>query len=289
MKLAAAGLLALMAALMWHSASGESQTYDEAVHLVSGYSYWTTGDFRMNPEHPPLSKLWQAVPLMAMRPSPPDSDAWKQREPLEAGRLFVHHNSVPASAILMSGRMMTMLCAIALGAALFWWTRWSAGPLAAGVALGLYALDPNFIAHGHYITSDVPVALAMFLSAVTWWRYLETGSRRHLAFAALALAAALATKFSALFLLPVHLIVGLIYRRGWQMAKRYLAVAGFAVTGLAICYGPATARAFLVNPRKPLATLRDNHPYAMGVKTLVAHNNFQQPAYLLGEKYKGGK
>jgi hypothetical protein len=35
-----------------------SDTSDEAVHLASGYSYWQTRDFRMNPEHPPLAKLF---------------------------------------------------------------------------------------------------------------------------------------------------------------------------------------------------------------------------------------
>ncbi len=47
-------------------AHDDSQTNDEAAHLVSGYSYWTTGDWRLNPEHPPLSKLAAALPLLGM-------------------------------------------------------------------------------------------------------------------------------------------------------------------------------------------------------------------------------
>ena len=45
-----------------------SDTSDEAVHLASGYSYWQTRDFRMNPEHPPLAKLFAALPLLVIRP-----------------------------------------------------------------------------------------------------------------------------------------------------------------------------------------------------------------------------
>ena len=40
-----------------------SQTVDEAAHLGAGYSYLTTGDFRLDSEHPPLIKELQALPL----------------------------------------------------------------------------------------------------------------------------------------------------------------------------------------------------------------------------------
>src|SRR6266852_7857584 len=33
-------------------------TFDEAYHIASGVSYVERADFRLNPEHPPLVKLW---------------------------------------------------------------------------------------------------------------------------------------------------------------------------------------------------------------------------------------
>lgn len=33
-------------------------TMDEAYHIAAGASYVQRGDFRINPEHPPLVKLW---------------------------------------------------------------------------------------------------------------------------------------------------------------------------------------------------------------------------------------
>ena len=36
----------------------DSFTVDEPYHIVAGASYVRTGDFRLNPEHPPLMKLW---------------------------------------------------------------------------------------------------------------------------------------------------------------------------------------------------------------------------------------
>src|SRR6202789_1521155 len=36
----------------------DSFTIDEAYHIAAGVSYVRYGDFRINPEHPPLVKMW---------------------------------------------------------------------------------------------------------------------------------------------------------------------------------------------------------------------------------------
>jgi hypothetical protein len=36
----------------------DSLDIDEAYHIVAGVSYVRHGDYRLNPEHPPLVKLW---------------------------------------------------------------------------------------------------------------------------------------------------------------------------------------------------------------------------------------
>src|SRR5438309_795619 len=43
-----------------------SPTSDETSHPVAGYSYLTTHDHRLNPEHPPLLKKLAALPLLTM-------------------------------------------------------------------------------------------------------------------------------------------------------------------------------------------------------------------------------
>ncbi|MBA3651265.1 MAG: hypothetical protein H0W66_07255 [Chthoniobacterales bacterium] len=54
-------LIALVGFAIFRSYLGtrlDSFTIDEPYHLVAGTSYIRTGDFRLNPEHPPLMKLW---------------------------------------------------------------------------------------------------------------------------------------------------------------------------------------------------------------------------------------
>ncbi len=51
-------------------------------------------------------------------------------------------------------------------------TRRRFGPAAALAALVLFAFDPNFTAHGRYVTNDVLVSLTMFaimVSGVALW------------------------------------------------------------------------------------------------------------------------
>ena len=47
----------------------KSLTNDELVHIPSGYQYLTTGNFSLNPEHPPLVKMWAAAPLLFLQPN----------------------------------------------------------------------------------------------------------------------------------------------------------------------------------------------------------------------------
>src|SRR5438046_305724 len=63
----AAAALAAFIALALGDLLTNSPTSDETAHLVAGYSYLVTHDYRLNPEHPPLVKMLAALPLLGMR------------------------------------------------------------------------------------------------------------------------------------------------------------------------------------------------------------------------------
>src|SRR5437868_14522880 len=66
-------------------------TFDEPVHLAAGYSYWTTGSFRLNREDPPLLKLLWAAPLMfgERPPYPHDVAAATNEDHWHVGTAFL--------------------------------------------------------------------------------------------------------------------------------------------------------------------------------------------------------
>ena len=58
-------LLSFMAVRQIDALRQESETIDEGVHLVAGYSYWKTHDFRLTPTHPPLAHLLVRASVVA--------------------------------------------------------------------------------------------------------------------------------------------------------------------------------------------------------------------------------
>lgn len=135
-KPAAACLLGAMAAAMCASALQESGTWDETWHLVAGYGYWKTGSYAIGADHPPLGRLWEALPLLALRLDlPVDQAAYEKRDLPAPGRAFLHHHRVPAETILAVSRAMTMLVTLLLGLALALWRRARLGAPAALAAV----------------------------------------------------------------------------------------------------------------------------------------------------------
>src|SRR5437879_13264361 len=83
-----------------------SQTFDEAAHIAAGYSYIIKGDFRLNKEHPPLSKELAGLAVyfrycLAFDPKP---ELWQRADEWMIGRDFLYNSSIPAEEILRIAR-----------------------------------------------------------------------------------------------------------------------------------------------------------------------------------------
>ena len=142
-----AALLAACAALQVFSIRQESQTWDEAIELASGYRYLKTGEYRFFIEHPPLGLV--ALPLLFLNPAlPAESPAWGAETHVHYGATFLHRNRVSADILLFAGRMATILATLALGLALALWVRRAFGqPALFALALhsgpgSLYQIEP---------------------------------------------------------------------------------------------------------------------------------------------------
>lgn len=225
-------LLACMGVALFTSALGESDTWDEGAHLVSGYAYWKTGSYAIGADHPPLGRLLEALPLLALDLKLPV----EQMDQPSLGRVFLYRNRVPAETIFALARSMTMLVTLALGLALAVWTRAHFGAFTALAALALFAFDPNFLAHGRYTTNDVIVVLFYFLSIITWTEYLADNRRRSQVATGLAVGLAVLSKTSAFIALPVFVLLYGVYwykERSTHCSLRHMARSLATVCALA--------------------------------------------------------
>lgn len=213
----AAAILGVAFILSLIAAMGESQTTDEAVHLSAGMSYWKTGDFRLNPEHPPLLKYLAALPLLPFSPSvPTEHTSWEAKDQWAFGRTFLYENRFPPDFLLLIGRLPTLLLAAALGFAVWRTAVRFFGDWAGLVSVTLIATNPIVLAHGHYVTTDVGAALTMFLAVLLYRRWDAGRTVRHFLLLVLMIFVALMSKYSGLFVIPVLGVLAFIrwVRRG---------------------------------------------------------------------------
>jgi hypothetical protein len=202
-------LIAIFMAANIYEMRRQSCSSDEVVHLPAGYTYLVKRDFRLNPEHPPLLKELCALPLLFMQPKADFSDPnWLQPSAMsqsEFGFKFLYSNPPRADQFLFWGRLPIVLLSAWLGFFVFRWAQQLYGSTAGLLALSLYAFCPNVIAHSHFVTTDMGVTAFLTISFFNLWQFLQKGKMRRLCFSGLSMGAALASKYSALFLLPVGL------------------------------------------------------------------------------------
>jgi hypothetical protein len=215
--------LALYLALVLTSMRGKTSTFDECAHLPAAYTHLALRDFRLSPDHPPLVKLWAAAPLaIGGAHMKRDDEAWRQRRQWEFGKRFLYRWN-DADTLFRRSRTAVALLACGLAAAVFAWTRRHWGLPAGALALFLCALSPDVLAHGQIVSTDLGAALFVFVSVATFERVTERASWGRLLAAGAALGAALATKFSALVLVPVLgllAIASVFWREPIAMALR---------------------------------------------------------------------
>lgn len=270
---AVAVVLTTMAALQITSVLQESQTYDEAVYIAAGYSYWRTGDFRLNSEHPPLAKLVVALPLLAMNLELPLGDpSWKNADQYTFGARFLYANRRPPDDILFTARCMTIVTTLLFGLLLAIWIKRRAGAVAATVGLILFAFDPNIVAHGRYATNDLYLAFFFFLAIVLWNRALRRAGYGDYAIAGLALGLAVCTKLSGVLLVPSIALIALVRRpNAPRLALGSLAALVTAVALIAVLYHG------------------ELYHYRDVIEDSLRHARGGQLAYLFGETFKDGR
>jgi len=246
----AAVLLMIMGGLMIASMQQESATVDETSLLASGYTYWTGHRFYFVPEHPPLSQMLPAIPLLAMdiklssnaqalltgrvgypwtRPWFGAIRAWQELFPQGRdnwyywalpegqlfGQMFVYDGTNNGETMIFRGRCVQVLLTLGIGLLVFLWVRRATGKgWAALVALVLWVFNPNALAHGHLIGSDISVAFAMAGALFTFALLLEKPTIRLAIYCGIATGVALVMKHTAVTLAPMYLLLaGLSWKK----------------------------------------------------------------------------
>jgi len=336
-------LLGVMLALMLHPMHEETATVDEPVFLGAGYSYWRGYRYYFNVEHPPLMQLWSALPLLAQpvkwpsqgekyfdqTPLHPTALTWdyqyRQREKLyprkqefyyypmfEAGffgRKILYGGPNDAEQMLFWGRFMQALVTVATGLVVFLWARALSNGLGGLLALAAWVFNPLALAYGHLVITDPGISLFLPLAVWLWACFLEEPRRGRAMAAGLACGAALLTKYTAIILAPIFVVLTALawwsrWRRGSVFPWRHVAVgcgllASVVIAVILVVYFPHLRPAPSVSPEdgerwkvpgwfvtlRPVLVPRD---YFKGLAIMLLHVASGHENYLLGEWSRTG-
>jgi hypothetical protein len=177
---------------------------DEPFHAMAGAEYAISGTYFANLEHPPLAKLLAGVSLRLAGARPPRISRPFSIATSEQPRPWLFSGDpLPPDALLDAARRpfygLFFLLVLAVAGAV---RRW-AGDLAGLGAAALVAFEPTHVGHAAVVHTDLTASLGFFGTLALTLLAIERRSFLLWAAAGVALGATLATKFSAILLVPV--------------------------------------------------------------------------------------
>jgi hypothetical protein len=229
--LAVVGLLVVQASQIIFVIRGESLTYDEGDHMYAGYRMWTTGDYGLNPEHPPLVKLLATLPVLGQKLwAPPLKGIYFRWEAYLGGKAWLEHNGGQTHRLVFRMRLAAAVLAIALSCTIFFCALDWFGSTAALFALVFATFDPNLLAHSGLVTTDIGASLFFLAVIYSFYRYVKRPTWLRLLIAGVATGLLLATKYSGILAGPMLLLLST-----WEIA--------FAPRGTRFCLAKRLAGA----------------------------------------------
>lgn len=279
-RLLAAGVgLAVFLALTLRQMTDTSPTFDEGFALLRGYAAWRTGHL-LPLGNPPLSQWLSAlgVTLEPGLPDPATLAGWDQDRYDLASQELLWQSGLDAQRLLFLGRFPILLVGVLLGAVTARWAGELFGWRGALTALALHAVSPNLIAHSGLATTDLPIVLTFTLTLYAWHRYTRRPGWPAVLGLGVALGLALASKFSALALLPS---LGLLAGWDWSQHRALRRLYPLALVPPLALFTLWAVYGFEMAPI-PLAS------YWRELGVFLSFARAPQTAFLLGQLAVGG-
>jgi hypothetical protein len=185
--LAAFGIVLFFILFSVFSVQGMSLTADEADHYKYGTRILSLNSTRFDDSKMPITAL-NALPAKLA-----------SKLPVGAIKAFLGQ--------FVIARFVTILFSALTALLVFHWSRSLYGFAGGLAALILYVFDPNIIAHSQLVTTDIYITGMVAFSCYWCWKYANTGRFWDGLMCALVLGFSQITKYTALALAPLFLIM----------------------------------------------------------------------------------
>jgi 4-amino-4-deoxy-L-arabinose transferase-like glycosyltransferase len=201
-------LIAVQSLLVVLTIHRASPTFDEGNHSFAAYMMLHTGDYGLNPEHPPLVKYLAALPTLGRDLWIPENKnrSFKTEAYVDGGE-WLARNDGDRNQLIFHMRLAAGVLVPLLAMVVFLMARECFGDWAGLTALVLVVFDPNILGNAALVTTDIGISL--FFVAATWcfYRYVKQPTLTRLLVAAIVAGLLLATKHSAILFAPMMLLL----------------------------------------------------------------------------------
>lgn len=224
-------IITAAAGLSYFSAWNDSLIVDEVPHIGAGYSYVAKGDYRLNPEHPPLAKLLAGLALSGFNFNKNifQSPTWQTNvnDQWYFGRNLIYNSGVDGQLVTRVAKLPMLVFLILSAWIVYRWATELYGRRAGLVALVLFSFSPAVLAHSRFVTTDMAALFGILVAGYTFSKFLANPqSKKYLLLAAIGLGLALLAKFSTFLIIPLFLVISLFSKKPAVILKTVLVVAG---------------------------------------------------------------
>jgi 4-amino-4-deoxy-L-arabinose transferase-like glycosyltransferase len=243
-----AALCLILLAQMLFSVRQMSQHTDEATHLYAGYRALKCGDYTFGREHPPLAKMLASAPLLWSNP-PLDCTRGSVGEDEEEKATIWLYSQQGWWRLLMEARAASSLFAVALCLGVWITARRMFGRAVAAVSTAALAFEPNILGHGALLLNDTLLTALFLLTVFSFYLWTRQRSVWLLVSTGLLAGLALLTKYSAVLLIPMLILLALAEAwletndkkeaaaRTWRNFKAAAAILVIAAAPIWCAYG----------------------------------------------------
>jgi len=208
-------IVAVALLLMVTSVWNDSPIVDEIPHIGAGYSYIAKGDYRLNPEHPPLAKDLAGIALkfLNLKQGAFETQYWQKdiNGQWDFGRNLIFNSGNDAITLARTAKPPLLIFFILSAWLIYAWSRNLDGKKAGLLALFLFSFSPTVMAHSRFVTTDVPALFGVLLASYFFVKFLKAPTRKNILIAGLAFGVAQLTKFSLFLLIPYLGLLALLY------------------------------------------------------------------------------
>ena len=197
--------LIVFAVQAFTSAIQKSNTWDESGHVLSGYAYLKKGMDWLEPSHPLFGRMLATIPLLFL---PLDfqlkgvrSQEGNNSNFYPASLVFLFRNRISGEKLLTLCRMMVILLGVLLGLYVYRWAMLLYGVKGGLLALFLFSLSPNILAHARLVTTDFPATALAFMAMYHFWSFTRKPRIARALAAGFFIGLAFATKYNTFFVL----------------------------------------------------------------------------------------